>query len=418
MKCWNPQMEVVVHNKEVVIANQMNGSWMKVSREIFDVINCLVQAEEQDRIEFVDKKDEEYMDSIMSFLKDTKALMGDEGINVPNKTVSIELTHKCNLRCVHCCVDADNTQKTKDLSTEEMKNLLYKCAVWNPKSIMLSGGEPLLRKDFKELLLYLRGIYQGRIIVSTNGTLLSTEYAKLLAEHTDQVDISLDGVDEETTSRVRGPGVFAKVMKAIERLHQEGFYHITLSMATADKNVYLEERFDTLCEGLQVKPMKRKFSAVGRGEQSKDLFSGKSEKEAYVPEEFKKEDNQKPFGVCSCSAGVRELFITHDGTVYPCPSFICQECAMENVTEAGSLEELVSRSGLNIKKHLMGKIEEFAKDRCKKCKVRLFCWTCPGQIEEIKTKEAFDDRCRQVKEVYYRRVWGDNSHELYNMDND
>lgn len=49
---------------------------------------------------------------------------GQSGISAQNKTVSIETTHRCNLHCVHCCVDADHTQKSGELDTEEMKAIL------------------------------------------------------------------------------------------------------------------------------------------------------------------------------------------------------------------------------------------------------------------------------------------------------
>lgn len=201
MKCWNPQTEIVENRGDVVIANQMNGSWMRVSEETFGAVECLRKIQDGDRVEFEDKEDEEYLASVMEFLERTKALIGEEKISAQNKTVSIETTHRCNLHCVHCCVDADHTEKSGELDTEEMKAILKKCAAWNPRSIMLSGGEPLLRKDFEELLCYLREIYPGKIIVSTNGTLVTEEKAKILAKNADQIDLSVDGVDEEATSK-------------------------------------------------------------------------------------------------------------------------------------------------------------------------------------------------------------------------
>ncbi len=416
MMGWSPYTETVEYQNAVVIANRLNGGWIRVSREVFHALDCLVRAEEADRVEFEDKEDERYVSSLVEYLEKNDYLNGEGSRKPRNKTISIELTHRCNLKCVHCCIDADNSRRAEELSENEMKQVLDKCAAWNPKSIMLSGGEPLLRKDFGELLVYLRKIYQGRIIVSTNGTLLDKETAKRLAENADQVDISLGGVDEETTTQVRGSGVFGKVIRAIENLQGAGFSKITLSAAFGDKNEHLQKPFEQLCERLQVRPLIRKFSAVGRGEQSQEMFSEKTDRESYVPESFKNGEKQKPFGVCSCSAGTRELFIRYDGMVFPCPSFLSPEYAIGNVRDAESLEELVSRSGFQSQEHLMRKLDAFEKDRCRNCKVRLFCWTCPGEAEEIKTREAFDDRCRQVRKIFYQRVWGDKENELYDMD--
>lgn len=120
--------------------------------------------------------------------------------------------------------------------------------------ITLSGGEPLLRGDFKELLKYLKNNYNGHIGISTNGTLITNSNAELLVKYADQIDISVDGVDEETCSIVRGKGVFEKVIKSIKILQDKGFSNISLSMVFSDKNEYLEPSFLELNKKLGTTP--------------------------------------------------------------------------------------------------------------------------------------------------------------------
>lgn len=57
--------------------------------------------------------------------------------------------------------------------------------------------EPMIRNDFIELLKYLKDHYKGKIIISTNGTLINNENVEILAECASQIDISLDGYDEK-----------------------------------------------------------------------------------------------------------------------------------------------------------------------------------------------------------------------------
>lgn len=52
MKYWNPQTEIVENRGDVVIANQMNGSWMRVSEETFRAVECLKKIQDGDRVEF------------------------------------------------------------------------------------------------------------------------------------------------------------------------------------------------------------------------------------------------------------------------------------------------------------------------------------------------------------------------------
>lgn len=152
--------------------------------------------------------------------------------------------------------------------------------------ITLSGGEPLLRKDFKELLVYLRSNYNGHIGVSTNGTLITNSNADLLVKYADQIDISIDGVDEETCSIVRGKGVFENVIRNIKVLQDKGFNNVSLSMVFSDKNEYLEPAFLELNRQLGTTPITRVFAEIGRGKDSKNIFSDKGIDDVYIPETF------------------------------------------------------------------------------------------------------------------------------------
>ena len=62
--------------------------------------------------------------------------------------MGIQLTNRCNLHCLHCCADSGRGDIENELSTKEMKDVFKKVVEWNPRRIMISGGEPLLRKDF------------------------------------------------------------------------------------------------------------------------------------------------------------------------------------------------------------------------------------------------------------------------------
>lgn len=120
---------------------------------------------------------------------------------IRNKIASFEITHRCNLKCKHCCVDADQiVSKKEDLSTDEIKQILDMLIKWNPERIMLSGGEPMLRPDFIELLMYLKENYTGEIIISTNATLINENNVEIISKYAHQIDVSVDGIDEESCS--------------------------------------------------------------------------------------------------------------------------------------------------------------------------------------------------------------------------
>src|SRR5271154_5301267 len=70
-------------------------------------------------------------------------------------SVQVDLTYRCNERCVHCYLDHEDHG---EMTTGEIKNLLDQLAAAGVFFLTLSGGEILLRKDFFEILEYARGL--------------------------------------------------------------------------------------------------------------------------------------------------------------------------------------------------------------------------------------------------------------------
>ena len=85
-----------------------------------------------------------------------KLKISESGLSL--KMLDIELTERCNNNCIHCYINlpADSDAKNKELSTEEVKNILEEAAALGYLSVRLTGGEPLLREDFEEIYLFAR----------------------------------------------------------------------------------------------------------------------------------------------------------------------------------------------------------------------------------------------------------------------
>jgi len=101
--------------------------------------------------------------------------------------------------------------------------VISEAAEWGVPEVELSGGEPMLREDFLDLIRYARGIGIG-VNVTTNGTLIDEEAAREFAR-TDglRLQISLDGATAAVHDWIRGvPGCYDRIMAGIERLHRAG----------------------------------------------------------------------------------------------------------------------------------------------------------------------------------------------------
>src|SRR5258707_3656163 len=109
-----------------------------------------------------------------------------------------ELTTGCNLRCVHRRASATELSSPDDLSTSEALALIDQFAKFAPLILVMTGGEPLFRKDIFQLASYATS--QGiKVALATNGTLVTEEIAKRIREAgIVRVAISLDGVDAAT----------------------------------------------------------------------------------------------------------------------------------------------------------------------------------------------------------------------------
>ncbi|MEZ4524852.1 MAG: 12,18-didecarboxysiroheme deacetylase [Desulfobacterales bacterium] len=132
------------------------------------------------------------------------------------------MTRRCNLKCVHCYAHAKDQVFKNELSTEEGKKLIDDLAQFGVPVILFSGGEPLMHRDLPELAGY--AVRKGlRAVISTNGTLITKEKAKILKDiGLSYVGVSLDGM-EEVHDRFRGmKGAFKAAMEGIKNSQEAG----------------------------------------------------------------------------------------------------------------------------------------------------------------------------------------------------
>ncbi|MCW4010849.1 MAG: radical SAM protein [Candidatus Bathyarchaeota archaeon] len=135
--------------------------------------------------------------------------------------VSWNLTRKCNLKCSHCYINATPNELVGELNTEESKRLIDQIAEVSRPLLILSGGEPLLRKDVYELVRY--GTEKGlRMGLGSNGCLIDAKAARNLKEAgIKTVSISLDSPIPEQHDEFRGvAGSWQKAVDAVKALRE------------------------------------------------------------------------------------------------------------------------------------------------------------------------------------------------------
>jgi len=131
-------------------------------------------------------------------------------------------TKQCNLRCKHCYESSGPMPAKNELTTEEAKAVIDQFADIGVVAIAFSGGEPLIRRDFFEIVKYAsdRDFY---LSVASNGTLITKDVAKRLKDvGISYIEVSLDGFEKEH-DRFRGvPGAWKRTCQGIKNCVNAG----------------------------------------------------------------------------------------------------------------------------------------------------------------------------------------------------
>ena len=159
--------------------------------------------------------------------------------------VSIEVTRRCPLECLHCYNNlpmGDVEARRRELTFEEHCRLLDELVEMGCLWILYTGGEIFARKDFLDI--YTEAKKRGFIItLFTNGTLINERIADHLAEYPPfAVEITLYGATRETYEALTGiRGSFDRCMKGIRLLKER---NLPLKLKTVPTTINQHEVFE------------------------------------------------------------------------------------------------------------------------------------------------------------------------------
>lgn len=166
------------------------------------------------------------------------------------------ITYECQCSCRHCCTGNYKKEKHRDLTTEEIKDVLDQAA--KPLIVNFFGGEPTLRPDIMELIKYAKekSMY---VFTDTNGLAVTREFAQQLKDSgLDLLYVSLDSPDPELHDEYRGvKGCFDKAVGAIKNALDVGLscvistYMTKESLANGDFEKILQMSKDMGTHGVR-----------------------------------------------------------------------------------------------------------------------------------------------------------------------
>lgn len=138
--------------------------------------------------------------------------------NTPKK-VDLDITNKCNLRCSYCYHFSGAGDVDTDLPAEEWLRFFEELRQCTVIEVCLGGGEPLFRKDFKDLV---DGVVKNkmRFAIVSNGTLITDDIVEYLksTKRCNSFQVSIDGAGPEEHDVCRGKGNFEKALAGLRCL--------------------------------------------------------------------------------------------------------------------------------------------------------------------------------------------------------
>lgn len=340
---------------------------------------------------------------IISFIKEieNKYFKEDKPSIYKNniKYVDFMLTNKCNLNCIHCSSRCDNNNKQK-LSSSKIYEVLDKLSDSNLEQLVLTGGEHLMVDEIEKILEYARNKLVGtRIILSTNGTLID-KYVDSIIRNIDIVNISIDGYSEEMTKKIRGKGVFEKILNGIKLLQDRGFTNIKTSMVLLENNKKEMEKFIKFNKDLKTEYIFRMLCNVGRAKDNKEYFR-KKDFSGYPVANYLLTSgisDKKQLNIRACNTYNNKIYINHDGKIYPCPSLKIEDFQIGDIVDVNfTFKNLLNKMN-NMKNSFFNIDSFFSNSKCKICSNKIFCWTCPADFIIARKNHDINELCNVMKE--------------------
>lgn len=271
-----------------------------------------------------------------------------------------EITYACNLQCVHC-LSSSGTRDPRELSTAQAKAVLDELRDLQVFYINIGGGEPMIRKDFFEILEHAETNNIG-VKFSTNGTYITADNARRLAamNYLD-IQISLDGVDAATNDTVRGKGSYATAIAAMNHLRDANFGQFKISVVVTRHNVDQLDAFKALADSYGAQLRITRLRPSGRGADTWDELHPTQQQQRQIYDWLMKHgDNvltgdsffhlnafgESLPGLNLCGAGRVVCLIDPIGDVYACPFVIHDQFKAGSLLSDGGFTKVWKESDL------------------------------------------------------------------------
>jgi radical SAM protein with 4Fe4S-binding SPASM domain len=311
----------------------------------------------------------------------------------------LDITARCDNDCRHCYINlpaGDRAAKDKELSLEEIKELVDQAVSLGALWCLITGGEPLLREDFPSIYLYMKK--KGLLVsVFTNATLMREEHVRLFQKYpARELEVSVYGVTQETYEQVtRRTGSYAAFTRGLTLLLESGT-KVRLKAMALRSNLHEMPEIARFCrektkDYFRLDPFLH-LRYDGDQKRNADIRSERlspeeiSALECSDPERLEALGNicgkliasEASFPDCNhlfhCGAGNDNFNVSYDGLFRLCPSLWHPDCVYD--LKRGNLKE-AWQNFIPLVREMRSNRREFLEE-CLGCPIVNLCMWCPA----------------------------------------
>ncbi len=347
----------------------------------------------------------------------------DDGPDTGNRKIDkllLYVTGQCNLSCRHCCAWREREKQGNELSDTTVFSIVEQFESQGGTSLVLTGGEPLLRKDtVRSVVTSFPGLITT---ILTNGLLVDDCFLADIDRPNVRIQVSVDGAGSAVHDSIRGPGSYEKVSRALASIQRTGFQaRTTLCTTVMQQNCNELKEILQLADSLGI-PNVRFIPLRQEGEACRN-WGQISSNDTGVFENFNDyvcHAASAEFPGIAITTGVSGILISSremntfghwcpignllivdcSGDMYPCVMFMDEKYTLGNVRH-NSLREICNSSKME---ELVGIVDE-RKNKiasCRECDWQHFCQGgCAGMaLNAAGTVWSTDGYCSIRKKMY------------------
>ncbi len=314
--------------------------------------------------------------------------------------IQIEITGNCNMSCQHC--RAANQVK-RDMPIEQIIKIIKFARQFSPnyKEIILSGGEPLVHRDFLNVLKNVRENGGDFVTLTTNGLLLNDKHLSCIKDldfPRFMLSVSLDSLNSEEHDKFRKhKGAFSKAVSALRLIGESGLSNVVASMRSTLQASQICEMESMVSFARNLGCKRVSFSSIhpaGKAIEREDLWMTREQKMDFLKEVYRLKKIFPDVNVTTndplkcilrgkndvgeegelvfdgCAAAAVTFNVNADGVMTPCALV---DVPMMNVFSL-TIKEMIEQYQKNLL--VKGMLDMNLGGKCGKCNLKYQCGGC------------------------------------------